>query len=216
MKKLNLAARVLLIAISAVCLASCGSGDKNDAPDSLKDVKGAQKGDAFDAQTNIRYIDMDTVMEHYQYAVDQRAVVQQIDLELQQYQAQLGRTLQNKQAAIQQKVQSNGYLSEASYNADMQDLARLNQQSEQQYGTRAEADMKRVAEINAALVKAVDDYIIEYNKDKKYDAILYKSAGIYFNPALDITNEILTGLNAKYKATKADAPKADAKADEKK
>lgn len=211
MKKLTFAARLLLIAISTVCLAACGSGDKNDAPDSVKNVKAAQQGEAFTIQTNIRYIDMDTLMMHYDYAIDQDKVIQQIQTELQQFQNQLGNNLQSRQAAIQQKAQSNGYLSEASYNADMQALAKLNQQSEAQFGARYESDMKRVADISNAVLKSIDDYIIEYNKDKKYDAILRKGAGVYFNPALDITNEIVNGLNAKYKATKADAAKADDK-----
>lgn len=202
MKKLTLAARVLLIAFSAISVAACGSGDKNDANDSTKNVAGAQKGEAFESNINIRYVDQDSLMKHYDYAIDQSEVLKKIDLELQQFQAQLGRSLQNKQAAIQQKVQSNGYLSEASYNADMQELQRLDQQSQSQYATRYEADMKRAAEINEAVIKSIDDYIIEYNKEKKYDAILYKQAGLYFNPALDITGELVKGLNAKYKATK--------------
>lgn len=216
MKKLTFAARVLLIALSTVSLAACGSGDKTDGPDSVKNVKAAQQGEAFTAQTNIRYIDRDSLLKHYDYAIDQTKVVDQIQLELQQYQNQLGNNLQSKQAAIQQKAQSNGYLSEASYNADMQELQRLNQQSEAQFGARYENDLKRIAEINDAVLKSINDYIIEYNKEKKYDAILFKDAGLYFNPSLDITNEVVNGLNAKYKATKTEAPKADAPKAEKK
>lgn len=204
MKKLSFAARALFIAISAMSVVACGSGDKNDANDTTKNVSGTQQGEAFESSINIRYVDQDSLMKHYDYAIDQSEVLKKIDLELQQFQAQLGRSLQNKQAAIQQKVQSNGYLSEASYNADMQELQRLDQQSQAQYGARYEADMKRVAEINEAVIKSIDDYIIEYNKEKKYDAILYKQAGLYFNPALDITGELVKGLNAKYKATKGD------------
>ena len=31
-----------------------------------------------------------------------------------------------------------------------------------------------------------------------YDMILYKAAGVYFNPELDITDEVIKGLNARY------------------
>lgn len=215
MKKLTFAARVLLFAISTLSLAACGSGDKKEDADSVKNVKAAPQGEAFAAQTNIRYIDGDSLMKHYDYAIDQDQVIQQIQLELQQYQNQLGTNLQSKQAAIQQKAQSNGYLSEASYNADMQELQKLNQQSEAQFGARYENDLKRIAEINQAVLNSINDYIIEYNKDKKYDAILFKSSGLYFNPALDITNEVINGINAKYKATKGAAEKTDDKADKK-
>ena len=40
--------------------------------------------------------------------------------------------------------------------------------------------------------------VTDYNKIKGYDAILFKSAGAYFNPALDITDEVVKGLNDRY------------------
>ena len=49
-----------------------------------------------------------------------------------------------------------------------------------------------------ALQDEIIAYINEYNITRKYDAILYKSAGLVFNPALDITDEIIVGLNEKY------------------
>lgn len=37
---------------------------------------------------------------------------------------------------------------------------------------------------------------------KGYDAILFKAATLYINPALDITNEVVEGLNARYNKVK--------------
>ena len=45
---------------------------------------------------------------------------------------------------------------------------------------------------------SIDSYIKDYNAKHGYDAILFKNAGVYFNPALDITNEVIEGLNARY------------------
>lgn len=206
--------KTLSIAVSSLCAAlalgvtACG-GEKGGENDSLKNVKGAQQGEAFSSTTNIRYIDMDTIAAHYQLAKDQSAKAEKIAIELQQYQNQLARNLQTKGAAIQQKAQNNGYLSEASYNADMQELQRLDQASSAQYAKRAEADNARIAELQQAYVDSVQNFIVRYNKEYKYDAILFKSAGLYFNPALDITNDVLKGLNAAYSAQKSDA-KAEA------
>jgi outer membrane protein len=48
------------------------------------------------------------------------------------------------------------------------------------------------------------EYIQEYNSDKKYDFILTKMGGnmLYTNEALDITKEVVEGLNAKYSTKK--------------
>jgi outer membrane protein len=104
-------------------------------------------------------------------------------------------------------LQSNGYLSEASYKADVEEINKLDQASSAQYQRRAAADEQRVYDLNKALADAIDQYIIEYNKEHHYDAILHKEVGLYFNPALDITGELVKGLNEAYKAKKSD--KAD-------
>ena len=48
------------------------------------------------------------------------------------------------------------------------------------------------------LTDSIESFIKEYNAKKHYDAILYKAAGVYFNPDLDITDEVIKGLNARY------------------
>ena len=55
-----------------------------------------------------------------------------------------------------------------------------------------------LAQQQLQLNDSIENYIKEYNKTKGYDAILFKAAGVYFNPALDITNDIISGLNARY------------------
>ena len=60
-----------------------------------------------------------------------------------------------------------------------------------------------------ALMDSINNFIIEFNKERKYDAILLRDAGLFFNPALDITPEVIQGLNARYKAPEgAPAPEA--------
>lgn len=218
MKIFQMAAAALLVMISVPVLTSCGNGDKSNGADSTKNVTGAQQGDAYATTINIRYVDMDSLLSHYNYCLDQEAKVSQIEVELQQYQNQLGRNLQTKQAAIQQKVQTNAYMSEASYNSDMNELQQLNQQSEALMNRRMQADQARVIELKKAYTDAIEAYIVEYNKEHKYDAILFRNAGLYFNPALDITQEILKGLNDEYTAKKAAQKdtKAEAKTEAKK
>ena len=54
--------------------------------------------------------------------------------------------------------------------------------------------------------KTVNDsikaFIEDYNKSRGYDAILFKGATLYINPALDITDEVVEGLNARYNKVK--------------
>lgn len=212
MKKLAFAAKALLLA-ATIGLVSCGSGNEKAGDNAPKDVKGEQMGDAHPSQTNIRYVDMDSIYAHYEFAKEQNEILNQIALELQQYQNQLARQLQSKQSQIEQKANSNGYFTKESYEADVAELQKLDQTSSASYARRAQADEQRVLEIHQSVDKAIRDFIVKYNdaEGHKYDAILLKNAGVYFNPALDITGELVDGLNAEYKAknNKAEAKEAD-------
>lgn len=206
MKQLVIAVAVLIAGGSLMASCSNGGDSTKDSADSTKkEVKGEQKGESFEASTNIRYVDFDSVMANYDYAKEQGKVLEQIATQLQQYQNTLGNRLAQKQNEIQQKMQSNAYTSEAQYKQDMAELQSMDQSSSAQYAKRTEADQARVNEIQKNVKDAIDEFVVEYNKDKKYDAILDKSAGLYFNPALDITGEIVKGLNEAYAKKKASA-----------
>jgi len=201
MKKTVLSAKILIAAFGLSALCACGNGaDGKDAKDSTavasKSVK--EKDAGFESKINIRYVDRDSLMSNYIFAVRTIEQCQKIDAELAQYQNSLERQLQGKASAVQQKLQSNGYLSEASYNADMQELQKLEQSLHAQYAKRATADGKKVEELTTAVNDSIDNFIIRYNKQHKYDAIIYRAAGLYFNPKLDITAEVVDGLNAAY------------------
>ena len=56
---------------------------------------------------------------------------------------------------------------------------------------------------NQALRDSINKFMIEYNKNKGYDFIITKLGEnlLYANPAYDITNDVIKGLNERY-ATK--------------
>ncbi len=205
MKKLATTVRTLFtVSIITIAATACGSGNDKDAKDSTatkvmpKTEKVNDKG--FAATTNIRFVDDTLLMQKYEFAKITLEECQKIALDLQNYQNSLGRQLQQKQEAIQKKLQSNGYLSEASYKADVDELAKFDQSCSAQYAKRAQADNKKIEDKTMALKNAIDNFIARYNQTHKFDAILYKSAALYYNPQLDITEDIAAGLNAEYKA----------------
>ena len=61
-----------------------------------------------------------------------------------------------------------------------------------------------VAKYNKALSDSVHNYLKEYNKDKKYSLILAKSGDniLYADPAYNITEEVVKGMNQAYKGMK--------------
>mgnify|MGYP001038812259 CR=1 FL=1 len=99
---------------------------------------------------------------------------------------------------IQQKINNNGYLSQESFQSD-QETFNKKQAEAQNYlaSLQREAEQEMIQQ-QIQLTDSIEAFIKDYNRKKGYDAILYKAAGVYFNPALDITNEVIDGLNKRY------------------
>lgn len=201
MKTKNLLAIALLTAVCLPAFTACGSESKKDqSNDSTETVAPGdttlRKAVGHAPTTNIRYVDIDSVLANYTYAVQESKKMQQKALELQQYENSLTANLQKKANDFQQKYQSNGFLSQESFDAAQKELQQLQETSQRNLATRAQSLDAEAARVQQNVMNSITNYINDYNKDKKYDAILFKNAGIFFNPELDITKEVIEGLNA--------------------
>ncbi len=194
--------RLFLIAGIAVLSASCAGSDKG-ATNTTGNDSTAVKDEPIETTINIRYVSMDSIYKNYTLAQNVSQQAQALASDLQSYQAQLQNQLQSKYNQIQQKAQSNGYLSQASYEADLKELEKTNTSFQNMYAKREANAAQTLDSRQKELNDSVQNFIKAYNKEKKYDAILIRDAGLYFNPALDITQEVIDGLNARYKGEKS-------------
>ena len=152
----------------------------------------------------IAYVDTDTLMAKYQYAID-------LEEELRAYKDQQEKYYQQQMTQFQ--TDYNNYLQTgASMTLTQQQAkeAELKQRMEKM-STLEQELMAKVAERqlseNTKLLNAIFAFIREYNAaNQQFDVILRKSFNdtpvLYANPAMDITDEILAGLNEEYKNVK--------------
>lgn len=194
MKKTYFAAAAFLLAVSAI---SC-SGSKSEASSALQAKNDSNVTTDKATSVNIRYIDEDSVSMHYNLAKDLKEASIRAYSKLEGAQQSKAKEIQTFGQQIEQKMRSNGYLSEASYNADIAKLNKM-QESAQQYIANIQRNTEmELAQQQQQLNDSLQAFIKDYNKTHGYDAILFKSAGVYFNPALDITKEVIEGLNSRY------------------
>ncbi len=211
MNRLAIAVKALTFVMLLSVVACSGSDEKaNSAADSLQ--SNAKQAEAFTVSTNIRYIDLDSAMANYNLAVEISTAGQQAVNSLQQIQRQKESELQTLGNNIQQKAQSNGYLTQESYEADMRNFQNRQAQAQNYLMGEQQKVEQAMAQRQRQLQDSIHNFLVDYNASHHYDAILYKDAGVYFNPALDITKEVIEGLNDRYKLpSAADALKVDAK-----
>lgn len=208
MKKSALAVAVMALFFSAV---SC-SNDAAKTDDSATAPKTAKvEGDKFAPTVNIRYYNMDSVMSNYEMVKTFNEVNLRTMTELQNAEQSRSGELQRLANNIQEKMKSNGYLSEASYNADMDVFNQKQQQAQNYLGSLQAKAQQEAARQQQVFLDSIDNFLAVYNKEHHYDAILIYAPGEYFNPALDITKDIIEGLNAAYKKSHKEEAKKEEK-----
>ncbi len=202
MKKLAISANLFAILLAAgATLLSCGSKSGNaEAP--AAPVAAANSDQQAPAGLNIRYIDADSVTANYTLAKEFQELTLSTLSKIESTEQARSAEIQKLMQTIDQKGRNNGYLSQESYEADMANVAKKQQDAQNVLGNMQRRAQQEMAQRQIELNDSLESFIKDYNKQKGYDAILYKAAGVYFNPALDITDEVIKGLNERYEKGK--------------
>ena len=110
--------------------------------------------------------------------------------------------IQNFGNNIEQKRQNNVYLSEASFQADVEKLQKMQNDAARVLSNQQNQIQNTIAQAQARLQDSIMSAVNVYNDTKGYDAILMRESGVYFNPALNVTADIIEILNARYTTAK--------------
>ena len=157
-------------------------------------------------EVKIAYVEVDSLMTQYEFCKEYSLILEKKSQNIQSTLQQKGQALQSAANNFQQKLQQNAYTREQ---------AEQIQAGLQKQNADLEEFQEETNKFNAALHDSLQHYITKYNKDKKYTMILSKSGDniLYADKGIDITNEIIAGLNKAYKkgSTKSSDKKTDKK-----
>lgn len=196
---------IAVVAALAVASTACSGGKSSDADGQTSPV-------AHDTNISIRYYNIDSVMNKYHLCADFNEVMvaktNDIEKESAAKQKELetaDKALQRKQQNIESKLKNGGYLTEQSYNADVQAVQAEAADFQRKYD-QAQRYIANLQQEAAALgiqqqqqfIDSLNAFLNDYNAVNHFDAVLVKTTGDYFNPALDVTGDIVDGLNARY------------------
>lgn len=196
-----------IIALCGMCMAialtfgvaSCSKEEAAKGKAKTTATSAAKKGDL----PNVRYVRMDSLQANYNLCKDFSEELLRMSNNYQNAQQQLAQEQKNSEASIKAKMQNNQYKSEKEYNDDMaraqQRMQSLAMQAEK---IRSEAENFEGLIIPKALNDSVVNFINDYNKKMGYDGILFISSPSTVIPELDITDEVIKGLNERYNKVK--------------
>lgn len=161
----------------------------------------------------IAYVEVDSLMTQYDFAKDYSVTLQKKSNNARNTLTQKGNALQAAVNNFQQKLNNNGFTSREQA-ASQQAAIERQQRDLQELQARLENELaSETAKFNEALRDSLQNFLTAYNKDKQYDLILSKAGDniLMSNKKFDITNDVINGLNKRYKpaAKKTEEAKKD-------
>ncbi len=191
---------LLCIAIS-ISFTSC---DKKEAPKGTAIKTSNQVANSETSGNTLAYVEVDSLLTQYEFCIKEKAA---LEAKSKQYEAQINAKMSQFQKAsvdFQQKVQSGAFTSQAQGEAAQQRLIRLQQEGAKLQQDVQQRMLKAQEKFNKTLRDSVQSFLKDYNREKHYDMIISKQGDnvLYANDKLDITKEVVDGLNKRFKNRK--------------
>ena len=194
----------MAVAALAVSFTSCDKSNQQPEP--------AASSQTAPVELKIGYVEVDSIMSQYQFCKDYTLILEKKSQNIQSTLQQKGAALQNAAANFQQQnayTEQQARQIQAGLQKQQADLEGL----QQRLGAEFQGETEK---FNKALRDSIQHFLAVYNKDKKYSLILTKQGDniLYGDKALDITTQVVAGLNKAYKKT--DLSKSASKDEKKK
>jgi len=186
---------VLLVAVGVLFYLHFSSNKKGTE---TRVASSNQNGSASHGDCRIAYFDMDSINNSFVLIKDVKAELSKEEAKINNTLAGLQKSYNDRITHYQGQQQSMSQVESENANRDilqMQDKIRTTKQDmEQKY---QDLYMRKMQDVKAK----VEEYLKEYNKDKGFSYILAYEPGFIFyrDSALNITSDIISGLNDKYK-----------------
>lgn len=150
----------------------------------------------------IAYIDVDSLLANYAFYQDLSEEMLRKEENYRLVLAEDANKFQKDVTDFNKKIENGVYSSRERAEAEQNRLAKR-QQALQEKSDKYSKELADEGNANAQKVsETIDNFIKEYNKSHGYDLIISKSSLMFANESLNITAEILEGLNAAYKPGK--------------
>ena len=203
MKNISLVLNVVLMVLVAV-LFYLVLGRSSEPATEVVDVKEA--GERITGALSVAYVNSDSLLSKYEYFND-------ISAELEGKKAKLEKEYRNRAEGLQKEIENfqrtaqNMTINQAK--AREEDLMVKQQNLYQYQQSLGQQLMQDEARLNEQLYNTVSDYLKEYSSSNEYHLVLTytKGSGVLFaDNRLDITSDVIDGLNKKYLESKNPAP----------
>ena len=194
MKKIKFILNGFMALAFGLMFAQC-AGNNNAAP------AATATGAAGASNMKIAFVEIDSLLSKYHFCNDVNEEMLKKEENIRTTLNEKGKKLEKQAAEFQRKYENNGFVSPERAQQEYQRIQKQQQELQelQQKLTNelAAENQKNTLELR----DSINAFLKVYNQEKGYDLIISNSGFdnlLYGNPAYNITNEVVEGLNARY------------------
>jgi outer membrane protein len=187
----------MIALMGGLLLSACNSDNKNTSD--KKEIQNTQKEAANNNTESIVYINSDSLITGYEFY---KKSLKEMEVKKNQFTGDI----ENQATAFQNKVLKAQQNAQAMTMGEIEATKKSLAAEEQRLMQYRDALMQNLAtqekEIVEKMNKNIDDFVKRYAEKNGYKMILGYKQGVtawYVDPKLDITQEVLNGLNEEYK-----------------
>lgn len=212
MKNLSLILNVvLLVAVAVLFYLHFSGGRSAGSEGNQKVLAGTPR-----SKTVIAYVNSDSLLNKYDFFKDIEQELQQVEKKYTQEYDNRARGLESEIKTFQQTA---GNMTMGQAKAREEELMRKQNNLMQYQQNLAQRLMQEQARYQDSLYTVVREYVKEYGQQNNLDVVLTYQKGsgvIYASDSLDITQEVIAGLNERYRGKKGSGTEEKAQTETKK
>lgn len=180
-----------LVLMFTQCADNKSNGSTNNAPAAVSGP----------ANMKIAYVEIDSLLTKYRFWNDLNEMMIKKEENIRTTLNEKARELDSEMREFQRKLENNGF---ASRERAEQENLRISQKQRdlQQLQEKLSNELQSENQKNSLQLRdSINSFLKIYNKDKGYSLIINNTGFdnlLYADPAFNITNEIVEGLNARY------------------
>ena len=147
----------------------------------------------------IAYFDIDSLEAHYNYFKD---VLDQVKGKENEMNSELSGMEKGYQKKIAEWQKKGNAMSQAESQQAQQEYAEMQQNYQMKKQTLQESLLKHNEDLKADIRKKIEDYLKEYNKEKKFTYIISNESNSFIyvkDTTYNITGDLIKGLNEQYR-----------------
>ena len=195
MKKRNVILNGLMVLAMGLMFAQCAGNGNAGAPAASAPATGGA------SNMKIAYVEIDSLLTKYNFCKDVNEQMIKKEENIRTTLNEKGKKLEKQAQEFQRKYENNGFINQERAQQEYQRIQKQQQELAELQQKLAEELAAENQKNSLQMRDSINSFLKAYNETKGYDLIISNTGFdnlLYANPAYNITNEIVEGLNARY------------------